>query len=71
MKPTRKTFNREYKLAAVKKVIDQGLSFSEVARDLGIRDTLIHNCRKAFRADSTLKAEFEQNPSVGGSRTEE
>ena len=36
MKRARRTFSREYKLAAVKKVIEQGLSYCEVARDLGI-----------------------------------
>ena len=38
----RRTFSREYKLEAVKKVVEQGLSFAQVARDLQIRDTLIH-----------------------------
>ncbi len=64
MKRSRRTFAREYKLAAVKKVIEQGLSYCEVARDLGIRDTLIHNWRKAFEADGTLQAEVNQSPSV-------
>ncbi len=60
----RRTFSRDYKLAAVKKVLEQGLSYSEVARDLGIRDTLIHNWRSAFEADGTLAAEVKQSPSV-------
>ena len=60
----RRTFARDYKLAAVKKVIEQGLPYSQVARDLGIRDTLIHNWRKAFEADGTLAAEVTQSPSV-------
>ncbi len=60
----RRTFARDYKLAAVKKVLEQGLSYSEVARDLGIRDTLIHNWRKALEADGTLQAEIDQSPSV-------
>ena len=64
MKRSRRTFARDYKLAAVKKVIERGLSYSEVARDLGIRDTLIHNWRKAFEADGTLQAEVNQSPSV-------
>ena len=51
-------------LAAVKKVVEQGLSYAEVARDLGIRDTLIHNWRKSFAADGTLQAEVNQSPSV-------
>ena len=64
MKRQRRTFSREYKLAAVKKVIEQGLSYAEVARDLGIRDTLIHNWRRAFERDGTLQAEVQQSPSV-------
>jgi len=60
----RRTFARDYKLAAVKKVIEQGLSYTEVARDLGIRDTLIHNWKRAFEADGTLEAEINQSPSV-------
>ncbi len=60
----RRTFSREFKLAAVKKVIEQGLSYCEVARDLGVRDTMIHNWRKAFETDGTLKAEVEDSPSV-------
>ena len=64
MKKKRRTFSRDYKLAAVKKVIEHGLSYCEVARDLGIRDTMIHNWRKAFEADGTLQAEVDSNPSV-------
>ena len=64
MKRSRRTFARDYKLAAVKKVIEQGLSYTEVARDLGIRDTPIHNWKKAFEADGTLAAEVNQSPSV-------
>jgi len=64
MKRTRRTFARDYKLAAVKKVIEQGLTYSEVARDLGIRDNLLHSWRKAFEVDGTLQAEVNQSPSV-------
>ena len=54
----RRTISREYKLEAVKKVVLKGLSYREVARDLGIRDNLIHNWRKAFEADGTLDAQL-------------
>lgn len=60
----RRTFSREYKLAAVRKVIEQGLSYCQVARDLGIRDNMIHNWRKAFEADGTLQAEVLNSPSM-------
>ena len=64
MKKTRRTFSRSYKLAAVKKVMEQGLSYREVARDLGIRDTLIHNWRKSFEADGSLQQEVAESVSV-------
>ena len=60
----RRTFSREFKLAAVNKVIVQGLSYTEVARDLGIRDTLIHNWKKAFEADGSLGTKVEEGSSV-------
>ena len=54
----RRTFSREFKLAAVKKVLEQGLSFREVARELDIRDTYIHRWKNAFEKDGTLEAEL-------------
>ncbi len=35
-----------------------------MARDLGIRDVLIHNWRKAFEADGTLQKKAEGDSSV-------
>jgi transposase-like protein len=60
----RRTFSREYKIAAVKKVVEQGLSYCQVARDLGIRDNMIHNWRKALEADGTLAAEVLNSPAL-------
>lgn len=40
--------SREYKLKAVKKVVRVGMSYREGARDLGIRDNLIRNCRNSY-----------------------
>ena len=54
----RRTFSREFKLAAVRKVLEQGLSYREVARELGIRDTYIHRWKRAFEKDGTLDAEL-------------
>ncbi len=64
MSQKRRTFSREFKLAAVKKVVEQGLSCNEVARNLEVRDGLIRNWRKAFEADGTLQAEAVASPSV-------
>lgn len=60
----RRVFSREYKLAAVKKVVERGLSYCQVARDLGIGDNLIHNWRKAFEADGTLSANAQDSPTA-------
>ena len=60
----RRTFTREFKLAAVKKVVDQGLSFAEVARELDVRDTYIHTWKKDFLADGTLETDNPSNPSA-------
>ena len=60
----RRTFSREFKLAAVKKVVEQGLSYASVARDLGVRDNLIRNWKKAFDKEGVLQAEVASGHSV-------
>jgi transposase len=50
----RRKFSREFKLAAVKKVVEQGLPAAEVARDLGIRDSLLHNWKRKFETEAAL-----------------
>lgn len=60
----RRTFSREYKIAAVKKVVEQGLSYAQVARDLGIRDNLLHNWQKALEADGTISRAIEESPRI-------
>jgi transposase len=45
----KRKFTNEYKAEAVKLVIEQGLSVSEAARDLGIRDTTFHGWVKKAR----------------------
>jgi len=60
----RRTFSREYKLAAVKKVIEQGLSYTAVAKDLGIGDNLIRKWKKSFDEDGTFQAEVAGSQSV-------
>ena len=60
----RRKFTREFKLAAVRKVLDQGLTFTEVARDLGISDVLLHNWRKTLQEDGTLKARKDESSST-------
>ena len=51
MAETRRTFTREYKLSAVKLVTEQGRSFSEAARSLGIASELLRRWKAAFEAE--------------------
>jgi transposase len=47
----RRRFSREFKLEAVALVTEGGLSISQAARDLGIRDSVLSRWKKAFESD--------------------
>jgi transposase len=50
MSEPRRTYTAEFKREAVAMVVQQGLSFAEVARRLGIRDTLLRKWKDALDA---------------------
>ena len=60
----KRTFTREFKLAAVKKVVEQGLTFREVAKDLGISDSAIRAWKREFHYDGTLVNNLNQSTSI-------
>lgn len=60
----RRVFSREFKLAAVRKVVEQGVAYSTVARDLGVSDSLIRRWKKAFDDEGTVEIEVVGNSSV-------
>jgi transposase-like protein len=60
----KRSFTREFKLAAVKKVVEQGLTFREVAKDLGISDSAVRAWKRDFQYDGTLENQIVQNTSV-------
>lgn len=45
----RRTFSREFKIEAVQMVLNHNRSIAEVARSLGIRDTVLRNWVKQFK----------------------
>ena len=49
----RKTYTAEFKLAAVKMILEQKLSVAEVARRLDVGENLLHTWKKAVLADGT------------------
>jgi transposase-like protein len=60
----RRTFSREFILAAVTKIVEQGLSATEVARDLGTRSTLLHHWKRLFQVDRALQQETQGSATV-------
>jgi transposase len=50
MSKTRRTFNREFKIQAVKLITEQGYSYAEAARQLNIRETQLRLWKKQFDA---------------------
>jgi transposase len=65
---TRRSFTREFKLEALRMVTEQGLSVSEVARDLDIHANLLRSWKRqfgkegaqAFPGNGKLSAEDEE-----------
>ena len=47
----RRSFSREFKMEAVALVTQGGLSVSQAARDLGIRDSVLGRWKKQFEED--------------------
>ncbi len=47
----RRVFNREFKLEAVKLVLERGMSAAQVARDLGIQQNVVSRWVREARAD--------------------
>src|SRR3989442_1610752 len=51
MREARRTFTREFKIAAVKLVTDKGRSFAEAAKSLGIATELLRRWKSILDAD--------------------
>lgn len=47
----RKTYDREFKLSAVKMITEGGMKLSEVSRDLGINENSLHKWKKDYLSD--------------------
>ena len=45
----RKVYSKEFKESAVSMVTEQGRKVSEVARELGISEQMLHNWKRVFR----------------------
>jgi transposase len=48
----RKTFDKEFKISAVKLVLDSGRKVSQISADLGISDNTLFNWKKKYLEDA-------------------
>ncbi|MBS4034572.1 MAG: transposase [Ignavibacterium sp.] len=51
MTKTRKTYDKEFKLSAVKMITEGGMKLSEVSRDLGVNENSLHKWKKDYLLD--------------------
>ncbi len=51
MSRTRRRFGREFKLEAVRRILESGLSQAEVARDLDLSPNTISRLKRQYRAE--------------------
>ena len=51
MSEKRETYDKEFKLSAVKMIVDGAMSVRRVSRDLGINENSLHNWKKAYLKD--------------------
>ncbi len=64
----RKTFPKEFKLEAVRLVLEKGMTGAQVARDLGIDSELIYRWKREFKNDPAFS--FPGHGNVSGDDAE-
>ena len=58
----RRSFTREFKIEAVRRVTEQGKSLAEVARDLDLSESLLRGWKTALAADGASAFPGHGNP---------
>ncbi len=48
----RKTYSKEFKISAVKMIIEEAMPVAQVSRDLGVNENSLHNWKKQYLKDS-------------------
>lgn len=48
---TRRSYDKEFKISAVKLILEGGKSTASVARDLGVNENSLHNWKRAYLED--------------------
>jgi transposase len=58
----RRSFTREFKIEAVRRITEQGRSLAEVARDLDLSESLLRSWKQALAADGEQVFPGKGNP---------
>jgi transposase-like protein len=66
-KKKRIVFPKEFKLKAVRLVVEQGMSASQVARDLGINPEYVYRWKKEFKEDQLIRMIYKESRCSYGS----
>ncbi len=64
MGKSRKKYTKEFKLEAVRLIVDDGRSTRSVARDLGINASMLHQWKRSALADGELAFPGNGRPAV-------
>ena len=62
MAKTRRTFTPEFKAEAVRRIVDQGKSLSEVARELDLGESMLRSWKQALAAEGEQAFPGKGNP---------
>ena len=54
MSEKRKTYDKEFKLSAVKMVVEGGMSVSRVSRDLGVNENSLYKWKRTYQEDQQM-----------------
>ncbi len=47
----RRKYTREFKFEAVRLIMEKGMAVTQVARDLGVNESLLHSWKRKFKED--------------------
>ena len=52
----RRSFSREFKVEAVRLVLEKGVSVAQAARELGINESLLHSWKRRYLSDPSFRS---------------
>jgi len=66
MSEKRKTYDKEFKLSAIKMIVEAGISVSRISKDLGVNENSLYKWKRAY-----LEGQHDAFPGKGKMKPEE